>query len=83
MNNTTPQDTKSNNLHIIAASALAIIGVDSGIVIAVHLQMLVVGILVGACCLVAAASMYHYKWPSSFIGNNKVERLHRTRRKNP
>ncbi|MDR2609065.1 MAG: hypothetical protein LBC06_00535 [Rickettsiales bacterium] len=75
VNNTTPQDTKSSNLHIIAASALAIVGVALGVAIAVHLEMLAVGILVGACCLVAAAVMYHYEWPSSFIETNKVKKV--------
>ena len=83
VNNTTPQDTKSSNLHIIAASALAVAGVVLGVAIAVHLEMLVVGILVGACCLVAAAVMYHYKWPGSFIETNKVEKVAPNEKKEP
>lgn len=83
VNNTTPQDTKSSNLHIIAASALAVAGVILGVAIAVHLEMLVVGILVGACCLVAAAVMYHYEWPSSFIETNKVEKVAPNEKKEP
>lgn len=75
MNNTTPQNTKSSNLHIIAASALAVAGVVLGVAIAVHSGMLVVGIAVGVCCLVAAAVMYHYKWPSSSIETNKVKKV--------
>jgi hypothetical protein len=83
VNNTTPQNTKSSNLHIIAASILAIAGVALEVTIAVHLEMLTVGIVVGACCLVAAAVMYHYKWPSSFIENNKVEKVAPNEKKEP
>ncbi|MDR3131713.1 MAG: hypothetical protein LBU02_01275 [Rickettsiales bacterium] len=83
VNNTTPQDTKSSNLHVIAASALAVAGVILGVAIAVHLGMLAVGILVGACCLVAAAVMYHYEWPSSFIETNKVEKVVPNEKKGP
>jgi hypothetical protein len=75
VNNIIPQDTKSSNLHIIAASILVIAGVVLGVDIAVHLGMPAVGILVGVCCLVAAAVMYHYKWPNSFIEANKVEKV--------
>ncbi|MDR0288760.1 MAG: hypothetical protein LBH78_01740 [Rickettsiales bacterium] len=82
VNNTTPQNTKSSNLHI-AASALAVAGVVLGVAIAVHLEMLVVGILVGVCCLVAAAVMYHYEWPSSFIETNKVEKVAPNEKKEP
>ncbi|MDR2978632.1 MAG: hypothetical protein LBU56_04505 [Rickettsiales bacterium] len=83
VNNTTPQNTKSSNLHIIAASILAIAGVALGVTIAVHLEMLAVGIVVGACCLAATAVMYHYKWPSSFIENNKVEKVAPNEKKEP
>ncbi|MDR2609765.1 MAG: hypothetical protein LBC06_04210, partial [Rickettsiales bacterium] len=83
VNNTTPQNTKSSNLHIIAASALAVAGVILGVAIAVHLEILAVGILVGACCLIAAAVMYHYEWPSSFIETNKVEKVVPNEKKEP
>jgi len=82
VSNAAPQNTKSSNLHI-AASALAAVGVILGVAIAVHLEMLVVGILVGVCCLVAAAVMYHYEWPSSFIENNKVEKVVPNEKKEP
>ncbi len=83
VNNTIPPNTKSSNLHIIAASALAVAGIILGVAIAVHLGMLAVGILVGACCLVAAAVMYHYEWPSSFIETNKVEKVVPNEKKEP
>ncbi|MFP3035935.1 MAG: hypothetical protein ACEY3A_02835 [Wolbachia sp.] len=83
VNNTTPQNTKSSNLHTIAASILAIAGVALGVTIAVDLEMLAVGIVVGVCCLVAAAVMHHYEWPSSFIETNKVEKVASNEKKEP
>lgn len=83
VNNTTPQNTESSNLHIIAASILVIAGVALGVAIAVHLGMPAVGILVGVYCLVAAAVMYHCKWPSSFIENSKVEKVAPNEKKEP
>lgn len=73
-NDATPQNIKSSNLRIIAASALAIVGVVLGVAIAVHLEMLVVGILVGACCLVADAVIYCCG-PQSSIENSEVEKV--------
>ncbi|MGL9682258.1 MAG: TomO hydrophobic C-terminal domain-containing protein [Wolbachia sp.] len=76
MNNTIPPNTKSSDLHIIAASALAVAMVILGVAIAVHLGMLALGILVGVCvCFGSVAVMYHYEWPSSFIEVNKVEKV--------
>ncbi|MCA4773888.1 TomO hydrophobic C-terminal domain-containing protein [Wolbachia endosymbiont of Mansonella perstans] len=83
VNNTIPQNTKSSNLHAIAASILAIAGVALGVTTAVHLEMLAAGIVVGAYCLVAAAVMYHYKWPSSFIENNQIEKVAPNEKKEP
>ncbi|WP_250778281.1 host RNA manipulator TomO [Wolbachia pipientis] len=83
VNNTTPQNTKGSNLHIIAASTLAIVGVELGVAIAVHLEMLAVGIVVGVCCLVAAAVIYHYEWPGSFIENNQIEKVALDEEKGP
>ncbi len=50
-----PQNEKRSKLPIVTASVLAVAGVALGVAIAVHLEMLAVGIVVGACCLVAAA----------------------------
>ncbi|MDG7055324.1 MAG: lipase family protein [Wolbachia endosymbiont of Menacanthus eurysternus] len=82
VNNTTPPNTKSSNLHIIAASVLAIAGVALGVAIAVHLEMLAVGIAVGACCLVAAAVIY-YCAPKSSVENSKVEKVALDEEKGP
>ncbi|WP_224721408.1 ankyrin repeat domain-containing protein [Candidatus Wolbachia massiliensis] len=71
-NDSAPQNTKGSNLYIIAASVLAIAGVALGIAIAVHLEMLAVGIAVGACCLIAAAAIY-YCAPQSSVEGSKVE----------
>ncbi|WP_265033285.1 TomO hydrophobic C-terminal domain-containing protein [Wolbachia endosymbiont (group A) of Sicus ferrugineus] len=55
---------------------MAIAGVISGIAIAVHLEMLAVGIAVGAiCCLVAAAIIYCCNQPSKSLENSKVQRF--------
>lgn len=72
--NNCPQSTKSSNLHIIAASALAIAGIALGVAIAVYLEMLAVGIAVGACCLVAAVVIY-YCTPQSSVENSEVEKV--------
>lgn len=55
-----PQNEKRSKLPIVVASVLAIAGVALGIAIAVYLEMLAVGIAVGAiCCLIAAAIVYY------------------------
>ncbi|MDR1139460.1 MAG: hypothetical protein LBJ80_00285 [Rickettsiales bacterium] len=56
----------------IVASALAIVGVISGIAIAVYLEMLVVGIAVGTCCLVAAVITYCCNRPSNSLENSNI-----------
>ncbi|WP_341818747.1 hypothetical protein [Wolbachia endosymbiont (group B) of Ennomos erosarius] len=66
------QNIKSSKLPVIAASALAVAGVVSGIAIAVYLEMLAAGIAVGACCLVAAAVIYCCT-PKSSVENSNVE----------
>ncbi|MFP3027956.1 MAG: lipase family protein, partial [Wolbachia sp.] len=71
-NNPASQNAKSK-LPVIAASMLAITGVATGIAIAVYLEMLAVGIAVGACCLVAAAIVYCYSRPSSSLGNSNIQ----------
>ncbi|WP_265030491.1 TomO hydrophobic C-terminal domain-containing protein [Wolbachia endosymbiont (group B) of Athalia cordata] len=71
-NNPNPQDAKSK-LPTIAAPMLAIAGVALGVAIAVHLEMLVVGIVVGACCLVAAAIIYYCNKPSKSLENSNAE----------
>ncbi len=78
-NNPAPQDTK---MHIIAASTLAIAGVALGIAIAVHLQMLAVGIAVGACCLVAAAVIYCCR-PKNAFEDNEVKKVDVTQKSTP
>ncbi|WP_265026167.1 host RNA manipulator TomO [Wolbachia endosymbiont (group A) of Bibio marci] len=66
------QNIKSSKLPVIAASALAVAGVVSGVAIAVYLEMLAAGIAVGACCLVAAAVIYCCT-PKSSVENSNVE----------
>ncbi|WP_353274886.1 hypothetical protein [Wolbachia endosymbiont (group A) of Ennomos erosarius] len=68
-----PQSTKSSKLSVIAASALAIAGIISGVAVAVYLEMLAVGIAVGACCLVAAVIIYCCNRPSSSFKGSNVE----------
>ncbi|WP_341822630.1 hypothetical protein [Wolbachia endosymbiont (group A) of Clivina fossor] len=65
--------TKSSKLPVIAASALAIAGIISGVAVAVYLEMLAVGIAVGACCLVAAVIIYCCNRPSSSFKGSNVE----------
>ncbi|MGL9717173.1 MAG: host RNA manipulator TomO [Wolbachia sp.] len=69
-----PQSTKGSKKPVIAVSALAIAGVVLGVAIAVHLEMLAVGIAVGACCLIAAAVMY-YCTPKSLVENSEAEKV--------
>ncbi len=71
-NNPALQNAKSK-LPVIAASMLAITGVATGIAIAVYLEMLMVGIAVGACCLVAAAIIYYCNKPSNLLEGSNVE----------
>ncbi|MDX5462096.1 MAG: hypothetical protein O7157_00780 [Wolbachia endosymbiont of Tetragnatha montana] len=52
---------------------LAITGVATGIAIAVYLEMLAVGIAVGACCLVAAAIIYCCNQPSNSLEKSSAE----------
>ncbi|XPQ38773.1 hypothetical protein ACJZL1_05130 [Wolbachia endosymbiont of Rhagoletis indifferens] len=66
------QNIKSSKLPVIAASALAVAGVVSGVAIAVYLEMLAAGIAVGACCLVAAAVIYCCT-PKNSVENSNVE----------
>ncbi|WP_353270447.1 hypothetical protein [Wolbachia endosymbiont (group A) of Myopa testacea] len=71
---THPQSTKSSKLPVIAASALAIAGIISGVAVAVYLEMLAVEIAVGACCLVAAAVIYCCT-PKSSVESKNVTKL--------
>lgn len=57
-------------MYAVAASALALAGVASGVAIAVCLEMLAVGIAVEACCLVAAAVIYCCTHESSDENSN-------------
>ncbi|WP_341822323.1 hypothetical protein [Wolbachia endosymbiont (group A) of Clivina fossor] len=54
-------------------SVVTIAGVVLGVAIAVYLETLAVGIAVGACCLVAAATIYYCNRPSSSLGNSNVQ----------
>ncbi|GFR26154.1 lipase_3 domain-containing protein [Trichonephila clavata] len=65
-NNPAPQNAKSK-LPVVAAAMLAITGVATGIAIAVYLEMLMVGIAVGACCLIAATIIYYCNRPSNLV----------------
>ncbi|MGL9758430.1 MAG: ankyrin repeat domain-containing protein [Wolbachia sp.] len=66
-----PQNTKRSKLPFIAVS-LAVDGVATGIAIAVYLEMLALGIAVGAiCCLVAAA--IYCSSPSNSLEKSSVE----------
>ncbi|WP_250295699.1 TomO hydrophobic C-terminal domain-containing protein [Wolbachia endosymbiont of Oedothorax gibbosus] len=65
----TPKSSQKNKLPVIAAFTLAIAGIVSGVAIAVYLEMLAVGIAVGACCLVAAAIIYCCSGPSNSLEN--------------
>lgn len=71
-NNSCSTKCKSK-LPVIAASMLAITGVALGIAIAVHLEMLAVGIVVGACFLVAAVIIYYCNKPSKSLENSNAE----------
>ncbi|WP_264730266.1 ankyrin repeat domain-containing protein [Wolbachia endosymbiont (group B) of Episyrphus balteatus] len=62
-----PQNTKK---YVVAASALAIAGIVSGVAVAVYLEMLAVGIAVAACCLIAATVTYCCR-PKSLIENGE------------
>ncbi|WP_338976824.1 MULTISPECIES: ankyrin repeat domain-containing protein [unclassified Wolbachia] len=64
---------KRSKLPIVTASVLAVAGVALGVAIAVHLEMLAVGIVVGACCLVAAAIIYYCNQPSKSLENSNVQ----------
>ncbi|WP_264682915.1 MULTISPECIES: ankyrin repeat domain-containing protein [unclassified Wolbachia] len=62
-----PQNTKK---YVVAAAALAIAGIVSGVAVAVYLEMLAVGIAVAACCLIAATVTYCCR-PKSLIENGE------------
>ncbi|WP_143689006.1 TomO hydrophobic C-terminal domain-containing protein [Wolbachia endosymbiont of Nilaparvata lugens] len=73
-NNPALQNMKRSKLPVIAASVIIIPGVALGVAIAVHLEMLAVGIAVGVCCLVVAGIAYRLNRPvSAFEGNNIQE----------
>ncbi len=74
--NDSPQNIKKSTLSTIVVSTLVVAAVAS-IAIFVYLEMLAVGIAVGACCLVAAAIIY-YCTPKSQVENNKVEKSFNT-----
>ncbi|OCA06563.1 TomO hydrophobic C-terminal domain-containing protein [Wolbachia endosymbiont of Trichogramma pretiosum] len=69
-----PQNTKR---YVVAASALAIAGIVSGVAVAVSLEMLVVGIAVAACYLIVATITYCYR-PKSLVEDNQVKKVMQT-----
>ncbi|BET32257.1 hypothetical protein [Wolbachia pipientis] len=70
--NDSPQNIKKSTLSTIVVSTLVVAAVAS-IAIFVYLEMLAVGIAVGACCLVAAAIIYCCT-PKSQVENSEVEK---------
>ncbi|WP_019236530.1 ankyrin repeat domain-containing protein [Wolbachia pipientis] len=73
-NNPALQNMKRSKLPVIAASVIIIPGVALGVAIAVHLEMLAVGIAVGVFCSVVAGIAYRLNRPvSAFEGNNIQE----------
>ncbi|MFP3030623.1 MAG: ankyrin repeat domain-containing protein [Wolbachia sp.] len=66
-----PRSEKRSKLPIVTASALA--GIALGVAIAVHLEMLAVEIVVGACCLIAAAIIYYCNQPSKSLKNSNAQ----------
>ncbi|MDG7057356.1 MAG: ankyrin repeat domain-containing protein [Wolbachia endosymbiont of Penenirmus auritus] len=72
-NSNTPHSTQKNKLSIITVSTLTIAGVVSGVAIAVYLEMLVVGTVVGACCLVATGIVYYCNKPASLLKDSNVQ----------
>ncbi|WP_265029896.1 host RNA manipulator TomO [Wolbachia endosymbiont (group A) of Philonthus cognatus] len=75
--NDSPQNIKKSTLSTIVVSTLVVAAVAS-IAISVYLEMLAVGIAVGACCLVAAAVIYCCT-PKSQVENNKVDKPFNTK----
>ncbi|WP_374698654.1 hypothetical protein [Wolbachia endosymbiont (group B) of Limnophora tigrina] len=66
--------TQNTKRYVVAASALAIAGIILGVAVAVYLEMLAVGIAVGACCLVADAVIYCCT-PKSSVESKNVTKL--------
>ncbi|WP_250295881.1 TomO hydrophobic C-terminal domain-containing protein [Wolbachia endosymbiont of Oedothorax gibbosus] len=71
--NVTSKSSQRSKRPVIAASMLSITGVATGIAIAVYLEMLAVGIAVGACCLVAAAIIYFCSGPSNSLEKSSAK----------
>ncbi|WP_353284711.1 hypothetical protein [Wolbachia endosymbiont (group A) of Lasioglossum fulvicorne] len=71
--NDSPQNTKKSTLSTIVVSTLVVAAVAS-IAIFVYLEMLAVGIAVGACCLVAAAVIYCCR-PKSSVENTTTHTM--------
>ncbi|WP_425386408.1 TomO hydrophobic C-terminal domain-containing protein [Wolbachia endosymbiont (group A) of Barypeithes pellucidus] len=65
-----------SKIGIGCSMVIGIAGVALGVAIAVHLEMLAMGIAVGAiCCLVAAAIIYYCNEPSKSLEDNNVQRV--------
>ncbi|CAH2211142.1 Ankyrin repeat domain protein [Wolbachia endosymbiont of Culex quinquefasciatus JHB] len=66
---------KCRNTSIVVASTLVIVGVALGIAIAVHLEMLAVGIAVGVFCSVVAGIAYRLNGQVSAFEDNNIQEL--------
>ncbi|QOD38232.1 TomO hydrophobic C-terminal domain-containing protein [Candidatus Wolbachia massiliensis] len=70
---------KSQNIYgkigIGCSMVIGIAGIALGVAIAVHLEMLAVGIAVGVCCLAAAAIIYYCSKPSKSLEGSSVQEL--------
>ncbi|WP_143688815.1 TomO hydrophobic C-terminal domain-containing protein [Wolbachia endosymbiont of Laodelphax striatellus] len=66
---------KCRNTSIVVASTLVIVGVALGIAIAVHLEMLAVGIAVGVFCSFVAGIAYRLNGQVSAFEDNNIQEL--------
>ncbi|WP_264684979.1 MULTISPECIES: TomO hydrophobic C-terminal domain-containing protein [unclassified Wolbachia] len=73
LNNDASRSKEKNKRPTVCAFTLAIAGIISGIAIAVYLEMLAVGVAVGACCLVVAAIIHYCNKPLKSLENSNDE----------
>lgn len=71
------KNSQNTKKYVVAASALAIAGIVSGVAVAVYLEMLAIGIAVAVCCLIAATITYCYR-PKSLVEDNQVKKVMQT-----
>lgn len=71
------KNSQNTKKYVVAASALAIAGIVSGVAVAVYLEMLAIGITVAVCCLIAATITYCYR-PKSLVEDNQVKKVMQT-----